>query len=88
MIKSLVRGQVVTILKRSNGYEYLREGDIVIDEPLTLHPSGQAVTCTIDICDVVANCDVVLNDKAYITDEHPFVFPELVGGRPRNIVRR
>lgn len=88
MIKSLTRGQVVTILTRPNGYEYLREGEVVIDEPLILHPSGQAVTCTVEICDVVANCDVVLNDKAYITDEHPFVFPELVGGRPKNIIRR
>lgn len=88
MIKNLKRGDVVTILKRSNGYEYLREGEIVVDEPLTLHPSGQSVACEIEICDVVANCDVVLSDKAYITDQHPFVFPELVGARPRNIVRR
>jgi len=88
MVKTLLKGDVLTMLTRANGMDYIRLNEVTAEEPFVLMPSDRDVDAEVAVFDVTEECDVVLDDKQYIVTENELVFPHLVGGRPKNIVRR
>lgn len=88
MIKNFKKGDTITLLTRTNGSDYLKEGLVTPVPPFILKPGGLGVNATDSQWEFTDDEDVDVDAKFYIRDSHPYIYSGILGGRPRNIVRR